>query len=223
MRKFKKLISFMIVCISILVLFGCSGSEKADVDQTPMKLYEHGLDVVALMNEMINNDDYLYLFTQSKDIYNIISNMRAGDYSSPKAIYRLKIDDNELLSLYAGTEQETIKGFSEELMQELDKKTAGALVSIINGMTGVNNLAASSVCTASKLFVYNDISAHELYLYMYDNALPVVVSFIKGNNGAVEAVGNFLMLEDFKTANEEFIVNYFGNFSVEATAVEFMK
>ena len=86
MRKFKKLISFMIVCISILVLFGCSGSEKADVDQTPMKLYEHGLDVVALMNEMINNDDYLYLFTQSKDIYNIISNMRAGDYSSPKAI-----------------------------------------------------------------------------------------------------------------------------------------
>ena len=167
MRKIKKLISFMIVCISILVLFGCSGSEKADVDQTPMKLYEHGLDVVSLMNEMINNDSFLELYTMGTNIHNVVADIRTGDYSSPKAIYELKVAKEELLALYSSeTDPDFFNEFSEELKHEVDKKMNSAVVSMVNGMAGMEQLAASSVCTGTKLFVYEDLEDNVLYIYV---------------------------------------------------------
>lgn len=216
---------FIISIILTIILFtGCTDAEKIEVDRTPMELYEHGLDVVAVMNEMINSDSFLQLYTMGTDIHNVVADIRTGDYSSPAAIYELKVSKEELVALYTSEmDPDFMKGFSEELTAEVDKKMNGAVVSIINGMAGMEELAASSICTAEKLFVYEELKDNTLYLYMYENALPVVVSFVVGDHGAAEAVGSFLMLEDFKNADHEFIENYFGNFSIEVKALEMIK
>ena len=73
--KKKNLVIFSVILI--LSLTAC-GSKKEQ-----SSLYEQGLEVVSLMEEMANSESYIQLFTGNTEINEIIQNIAEGDYSQP--------------------------------------------------------------------------------------------------------------------------------------------
>ena len=90
----------------------------------------------------------------------------------------------------------------------------------INGMSGVENLAASSVCTVSKIFVNENVADDVIYLYTYDDAVPVAVTFTVGEDQAVSANGVFVMYDQFTCGSSDEIKEFFSDISVDVTEVQ---
>ena len=69
---------------------------RIDFDVMAKAIADCGAEVVALMAEMVESDEYLKLYNLS-DAYNeTINQVREGDYSTPSAIFELTIPDDEL-------------------------------------------------------------------------------------------------------------------------------
>lgn len=112
-----------------------------------------------------------------------------------------------------------INNLSDELKDVLSRKTLGAVITQINGMSGVDNLAAASLCTVGKTFVNENVTEDTIYLYTYENALPVAVTFAVGDDFSVSANGVFVMYEDFTCSSAAEIENFFSEIAVEAKEV----
>ena len=197
---------------------GNANSENSTIENnvTNKSLYEQGMEVVALMAEMTRTEEYVQAHTGSPEIMEIVQGIAEGDFSTPKAVYSITAKDEVLFGLLEIDEPE---GVSEELKKALLNRTLGSLMTQINGMAGVEKLAASSVCTVGKTFVNEQLTDNVIYLYTFENALPVAVTFTVGEDGAVSAGGNFIMYEDFTCDSIEEIQAFLAEISVEVKEV----
>ena len=48
------------------------------------------------------------------------------------------------------------------------------------------------------------------YLYVYENACPAAVSFVKGEDNTVSASGTFIINDGFDTSSPESLQEFFG-------------
>ena len=71
------------IVLTVLGLAACGSNKEA------VSLYEQGLEVVSLMEEMANCESYIQLFTGNTEINEIIQNIAEGDYSQPDAVYEV--------------------------------------------------------------------------------------------------------------------------------------
>lgn len=224
MRKSIKNVSKTLVCIVVLVLIlslSACGNNGNNVETKT--LYEQGLEIVQLMVEMTRTEEYVdLLLTGSSDIKSVIQNIGEGDYTAPKAVYAISADDENFITMFmtmAGLDN--LDNVSDELKSFITQKAIGSLMTQINGMSGVENLAASSVCTVGKTFVNENVNENVIYLYTYDNAAPVAVTFIVGEDHAISANGVFVMYEGFScgSADEIKSFSFFRGTTVEVTEV----
>lgn len=194
----------MIAVITILavMLCACAGTKKAangetnSIETAEKSLYEQGLDVVALMTEMVQSEDYVSMMTSSAEMQELALEVGDGDYTTPAKVYKIAIPEDYLNSLLTGVleeEQDILSGMSDSLYDYLNQKMTMSMANQISAQSGVNALALSSVLTVSKTFVSKELQKDSLYLYTFDNGYPVLVSFSMGEGGAVTATGNFLI------------------------------
>ena len=115
---------------------------------------------------------------------------------------------------------ENLNGISNELKENLLSRSFGSLITQRNGYAGVNNLAASSVLTLGKSFVDGSLAEDVIYIYTFENAFPVAVTFTVGENGAVSAGGNFIMYEDFTCGSAAEVQEFFSEFGAEVAEIE---
>lgn len=197
-----------IVLLLVLLLIGLTacGSETS--------LYAHGLDVVQMLSEMAQSEECIGLYTADSAIGSLVQEIGEQDHRAPKAVYAISVTD-ENLSVMAELEGMEL---SENLESYLKKRTLSALVPQINAQSGVETLAAASICTAGKTFV-SDERADVIYVYVYENAAPAAVTFTAGEDGAVSASGVFLVNENFTCSSVEEIEDFFSDLSVEVTEV----
>lgn len=210
-----KTTALALVLIMAVCLCAC-GKQTRESDKT---LYSQGLDTIALMNEMTHAQGYLELYAGNGDIMKVVGKMRAGDYSKPSAVYSISANSEELVNMFAPG---SLDGMSEELKNTVCQKVFYSLVTQINGMSGAAGLAASSVCVAQKTFVNKELESDLIYLYTYENALPVAVVFTKGEDGAATASGSFIVYDGFVCASADEVESNFSGFelSVEEIAPE---
>lgn len=142
---------------------------------------------------------------------NIIQNIGVGEYSVPKSVYAISIPDENLAAM---VELSELDNSSKDLKTFLIQKVLGSLMIQINGMAGAENLAASSVCTVGKTFVDENATGDVIYLYTYENALPVAVTFTIGENHAVSATGVFIMYDGFTCGSADEIKSFSAIFSL---------
>lgn len=211
----KKLIASLITLIMIAGICACGNSET--VNTSEKSLYDQGFEVVTLMAELTRTSEYVEVYTGSGEIQEIVKGIGEGDFSKPKAVYAITASEEELLSF---SELGNLEGASEELKASLKSRVFGSLMTQINGFAGVNNLAAASVCTVGKTFVNTEVTDDVVYLYTFDNATPVAVTFTVGEDGAVSAGGNFVMYEEFTCGSADEIKAFFSDFIVEVKEVE---
>mgnify|MGYP003299515782 CR=1 FL=1 len=214
--KVKKLICALAVFVMTVSLCACGG-EGASGSGVSKSLYEQGMGVISLMAEAAQTEEYVASYTGNPEIMEIIQSIGSGDYVAPKAVYSLTVShENLLATLGLGS----LDGISVELKNNLLKKTIGSLTTQINGYAGVNRLAASNVLTMGTSFVDDTLAEDVIYIYTFENAFPVAVTFTVGENGAVSAGGNFILYEEFTCSSVVEVQEFFSEFGAEVAEVE---
>lgn len=208
----KKLMAIVLALVSVFALSSCGNKSNTETQS----LYAQGLEVVQLMSEMTRTGEYIDICTGDSTIKNIIQNIGVGEYSVPKSVYAISIPDENFAAM---AELSKLDNSSKDLKTFLMQKVLGSLMIQINGMAGVENLAASSICTVGKTFVDENATDDVIYLYTYENALPVAVTFTIGENHAVSATGVFIMYDGFTCGSVDEIKSFFSDISVNVSEV----
>lgn len=190
----------------IMLLSLCACGETASTKEAEKSLYEHGLDVIAVMSEMTQLESYVETYTGSGEIKEVVKSIGEGDYTAPKAVYAITVNA-EQIAAYADVE--ALDGASDALQKTMENKFIVALISQVNGRAGAMNLAAASVCTAGKTFVTDEISESVIYLYTYENGKPISITFTCGEDRTVSAAGMFMMYDEFPCDSVEEIEEFF--------------
>lgn len=205
MKKVIKGISLVLTMGIILVLGACSNNTGEN--NSDKSIYEQGLTLIPFMEEMAESESYLTLHSGGLDLQEVVSRVSNGDYTEPKAVYQIKFSDNVI-------EDENINRLSNTLKEFVTSKLQLTVTTQINAAGGQNMMVAGTICTAEKFFVNNNLTEDITYLYTYEDAVPVMVTFIVGEDGAVLASGRFIFYEDFKTDTAESIEQFFTEIGV---------
>ena len=94
------------------------------------------------------------------------------------------------------------------------------MITRLNSLGGVDDIAVASLCTVGKTFVNENADGNVIYLYTYDNAVPVAVTFITGDDNSVSANGTFVMYDEFTCNSADEIKDSFNYITVEVTEVK---
>lgn len=197
----KKKFIVILTVIMILSLTAC-GTKKEQVS-----IYEQGLEVVALMDEMADSQSYVQMFTGNMQISEVIQSNTSGDYSELLVVYEVVLKNDNFLGLLGN--DETQESMSDELKEIISKKINASVITQLNAYGGSENLAASTICTAGISFVNSEVKEDVIYIYVYENTAPVAVMFLQEGNDIVSANGTFMFGEEFINLTEEGISELF--------------
>lgn len=203
----RKISALAALALSALALSAC-GNEKS--------LVLHGMDIVALMDEMTESQNYLQCYTSDEEIRSIIKTLAEGKYSHYDTVYALDFD---IQTITAMTETLQIDFASENMYAYLRSQAETTIIPQINGREGSKNLAAASVCTAGKTFIYNTLDDSVIYLYSFDDTAPIAVTFIPGEDGAVSAHGYFVLADGFTASDITEVEKFFAEYAPTVTVV----
>lgn len=209
----KKAIAFVLVLVIILGLAACGAAKEM---KEPKSRYAHGLDVISMLSEMTRSESFIGIYTANSEIKDIILALGDNSYEQPDAVYAITVPEDILTGM---AELSNLEGASEELKNYLMQRVMASLMSQINAMSGVENLAASSVCTVSKTFVSENATENVIYIYVYEDTAPVAVTFTLGEDHTVSATGTFILYDGFTCGSAEEIQTVFSDITVNVTEV----
>lgn len=209
----KKAIRYLFVLALLFGLTACGHDKEKPESKS---LYAHGMDIVNMLSEMARSDDLLSVYTANTDIKDILMNLGNQEYGTPDAVYAITVPEEALINM---AEWNSLQNTSEALKGYLMQRFLASLMSQINAMGGVENLAASSVCTVGKTFVGENADQNVIYLYVYEDAAPVAVTFILGEDHTVSASGTFILYDGFTCGSSEEIRSVFLDIPVEVTEI----
>ena len=190
---YRKLFAVLLACVLLLTLFtSCSGKSKS--------LTECGEDVISLMVEMLESEEYksLYNFTSAYD--DQVNILREENYSKSIAVYELLVSEEELLDKTIDKD-----GLSKELYEYICSSAYVSFASRINQISGVEAMAISTIFTAQKSYANKDIDTSRIYLFVFENGCPIAVTFVVDGNDLLRAVGRFIVNDKFITEDENSI------------------
>ena len=209
----KKTIAFVLVLVIILSLAACGAVKEV---QESKSLYAHGLEVVSMLSEMTRSESFIGIYTANSKIKEIILALGDHSYETPDAVYAITVPEDTLMGM---AELSNLEGASEKLKNYLTQRVMASLMSQINAMSGVENLAASSVCTVGKTFVSENVTENVIYIYVYEGTVPVAVTFTVGEDHTVSATGSFIFYVEFTCCSADEIQGVFSDITVNVTAV----
>ena len=175
----------------IFVLSGC-GEKK--------RLVDHGMDVVELLEEAINSEEYVRIYSNDDEVAQVFEEVSKGNFSEPEAVYLITIDTDDMMD-YADVDG--YEDMSEDLQNVIKNKMLEGISSNLNAQLGIYAVAASTICSMGKAFVYEEEIENQIYLYIFEDAKPIMVSFVTGEDGAVSARGTIILTDDFKCGSED--------------------
>ena len=204
----KKLLTAVLASV-LLTSCGVTESELPSLEV-------RGMQIVSMLEEIAESEEYLSIYSTDPELLNIIDTFAEGDHSDPKTIYRLTLSEESVKSL-CGTD--VLTSLSPKLQDFLEGRVQASVINIANARGGSTALAATSICTAGRTFVSDEITADTIYLYTFENAVPVAVSFTVGEGNAVSASGTFLIAEELNTGSPESIKEFFSEIDLSVEVV----
>ncbi|MBQ9609419.1 MAG: hypothetical protein IJV15_08255 [Lachnospiraceae bacterium] len=213
LNKRKTVIALFYICIIVFVS-ACNTSEKESVTDD-VQFYEEGLNVVRLMDEKLHNEKIVsYMLTDNLKDTTYYSKLINADYSEPAGIYTVElptgmVDLAAIAGISSGFSISDAGEMSEELKESLSYQAAASYITILmSRYSGVEALALSASLNTKYLFVDTSLEGKNMMcIYIYKDAYPIAVTFSVGKDGAVEAEGKFIIIDDFKTESVEDIEN----------------
>lgn len=204
--------NILAACLGSAMLLSSCGVTDSELPSLEIR----GMQIISMLEEIAESEDYLSIYSSDSDIMSIINSFAEGDHSDPATIYRLTLSEETVKSL-CGTD--ILTSLSPELQAFLESRVQASIINIANARGGSTALAATSICTAGKTFVSDEISSDTIYLYTFENAVPVAVSFTVGEGNTVSATGTFLIAEELNTDSPETIREFFSEIDLAVEVV----
>ena len=189
-------------------------TERAEEEKS---LYEQGMEVIQIMAEMAGSEAYAGMVSGSGEIQARMGEIGGGTYEDPEAVYQITLDPGSFETVLGMAGME---GMPETVETYLEQKMPATLISQINGMGGVEELAAANACAAGKTFVSQEEETDCIYLYTFSQGTPAAVAFTSGDGGAVSANGFFILYDGFSCGSEEEIQAYFDSTGIGTEVVQ---
>ena len=213
-KKIMALLCAMLLCLSCTCCFA-----ESETVNTP-GFYEAGLKVVSVMNEMVQNRDYLEIFmSASANLDTLETTFNTGDYDKPVAVYSLKQADalGWLKMMMSESEQEKFNALSPALQEQLLARASGltALSNMINGQKGVDILSLTSALQAIMNMPELEMEEPEYYLFLFEKGVPVLVTLSWHH-----ATGMFLVLSEAEAESQETIQALLQPLGIEVSPVD---
>lgn len=204
----KKGICAVLLLTLIFALTGC-GEKK--------KLVDHGMDVVELIEEAINSEEYVMIYSASEQITRVIEEVAKGDFSELEAVYSIRIDEDDLLEMA----DVDLDDMPESLQKVMKSKMAGSVANMINARSGAEKLATSSIISMGKTFAYEEEVENQIYLYIFEDAKPIMVSFVAGEDKTVSAGGTVIFADDFECDSADDVEDLLREYDADVEEVEY--
>ena len=180
------------------------------------KLYEKGIEIAAQVKEMSENDAYLQAISGRQRVLKNLEGVSAIDPEHPAAVYQIRFEGDGHLPMLGLKESDIV---SQALRDDLRARSHTALIQQVNAMGGAELIAASSICTSSRNFIDEAFEGDMIYLYVYDNAVPVMVAFSSGAEQIVRATGSPILCDMFTAGSQEEIQNFFEGMPIQVETV----
>jgi len=211
MKKNVLKIFFIGICFFETVFLGFA-KEKS--------IYNHGLELVEELGKISQSEKFISCFFNSgKDFW-----YERKDLLKPSTIvkcYELNLNDNDFIKMLSMIEPSEL---DSDVVELLEKKISGAFfLTMLNARMSSMLVALSSVLTTSKLFDSSELKKSTNYIYVFENSYSIFVSFTKGEDKAVLATANYILLDDFINADFEKIKTEISNFDVIGTELKEIK
>lgn len=195
MRKGKRI--YICTVMMVVFVFGMTACGK----KNNTSLYEKGLELTEVLVEAAESDEYWDCMGFGSDEFlSYVEDIREGKYKEPKNVYVLTLSEKGAENLL---EELDLEDVSESLQNSIVHRMFGGMATRFNGQMGSTALAVSSIYNVSTTFVCDDIEGCCVYIYEYKKALPVVVTFVEGEDNTVAATAGFLMSADMLEDLEE--------------------
>ncbi len=205
--KIKILTVFLCMTLLLTMLSSCAAKDKF--------LKNCGEDVISMMVEMLENDEYKEIYGISDQYDETISKLREGNYEKRAEIYELTVPIDQLSEKSFDEDD-----FSKDLYTYLCSSAYTSFASRINIASGVDAVATSSMFAAQKCFTSNKVKENTIYLYAFEDAYPIVVTFTVSGDNTLRALGYFIINDEFDTDDEDSIRKSCKNFGFSGVTVE---
>ena len=168
-----------------------------DSDEVDKPLTECCDEVISLLSERIEDEDYIYLYT-SIDFEETLSSLQAGNYSQSTAIYEISLSKEDFF--YKAQLDSTL---SKDLYDSIYfNYFEGIVPRIISSSHDPTNITLTTILRAHISFVNESLTEPKIYLFTFENGTPIAITLIPDGYGAIRATGYFLLNDSFKTDNE---------------------
>ncbi len=204
----KKGICAVLLLTLIFALTGC-GEKK--------RLVDHGMEVVELIEEAINSKEYVMIYSASEQITRVIEEVAEGDFSELEAVYSIRIDEDDLLEMA----DVDLDDMPESLQKVMKSKMAGSVANMINARSGAEKLATSSIISMGKTFAFKEEVENQIYLYIFEDAKPIMVSFVAGEDKTVSAGGTVIFADDFECDSADDVEDLLREYDADVEEVDF--
>lgn len=203
--KNKRKIYIVFMMMMFIVLFSACGNKDNNVLSNNSSFYDKGQEMILTMHELVCDEDYIKAMGAMDDLRGIIDTIGGMDYSSPAHVYRVSNMDEVLPNVMLMSEVYN-DGMSDSVETVIKKKLVASIATRITAMeTGTFALAVQSMFVVDTSFVNTLAKDMELYIYTYDDAYPVVASYIPEGDGAVSARVSYVIVDDLIGADSETI------------------
>ena len=132
------------------------------------------------------------LYNKGMDLVKMIGSQ---DHTTPVSVSQIQTDFDTLMQAVGSADQ--VLQLPENVLNHLKKGIITSLPTMLD--TQQNNMtiiAASSLCKAGKTFVAEGLTESTMYLYVFDAAVPVFVTFVPGDDNSVSASASFVILDE---------------------------
>jgi len=204
----KKGICAVLLLTLIFALTGC-GEKK--------RLVDHGMEVVELIEEAINSKEYVRIYSASEQITRVIEEVAEGDFSELEAVYSIRIDEDDLLEMA----DVDLDDMPESLQKVMKSKMAGSVANMINARSGAEKLATSSIISMGKTFAFKEEVENQIYLYIFEDAKPIMVSFVAGEDKTVSAGGTVIFADNFECDSADDVEDLLREYDADVEEVDF--
>lgn len=156
------------------LLSGCGVSARTQY--SPALLYQKGLALLQRTGALAQDEGYVRAFTGNASLQRLAGEMGAQDYGAPQTVYAVEGLEEAYLSLLSQSAQEGAP-LSGQAQAAISQRAAASLGSLINGLSGVEQVAAASLLTVQQAFVCSGLSQSVVYLYLYEGPYAGLVAF----------------------------------------------
>ena len=183
-------------------------------------LYNNGLKVVSLLNDMITDDVFVKDFASVSETE--LQLIYANDYDSPIHVFEIS---EPSFDAYIATLNNS-DTFKEQfnLLSPANQEYCSSLIDmryIVSTINCSSQLHYQTIRLASTFIRTKDFSIHInksiSYLYTFETGKPVLVYFEKLSPSKVRATGYFLFVDDEMTFDN--VKKYFSPYGCEVTEV----